>query len=157
MNLAILKSRPRYTSPASCREARIECLRRGQPVDAEDSVHAGQAACSYPWRVPVIRSPNEDAGFSFIVGPRVTKASYDLAKHFERHGNLFADGKAPLTRARFQKVIGATRELDRATIERARQLAGPKGYVTNLPADQMDPPPASESARRPSSKLTMPS
>ena len=29
----------------------------------------------------------EDAGFGFIVGSRITKAPYDLAEHFERHGN----------------------------------------------------------------------
>jgi transposase len=35
----------------------------------------------------------EDAGFSFIVGSRISKAPYDLAAHFERHGNNFADGQ----------------------------------------------------------------
>lgn len=128
----------------------------------------------------------EDAGFSFIVGSRLTKAPYDLADHFERHGNFFTDGQvlesaramgtgkdarsrrivyqwsfkrnkrddrninlmiakaekiasgaAPLKKARFLKVTGATKELDTATIERARQLAGLKGYVTNLPAETM--------------------
>jgi hypothetical protein len=129
----------------------------------------------------------EDAGFSFIVGSRITKAPYDLARHFERHGNYFtdgqvlesarqmgtgkaardrrvvyqwkfkreqhdnkainamieraekiADGRAPLKKARFLKVTGATTELDQLTIDRARQLAGLKGYVTNLPASRMD-------------------
>jgi transposase len=129
----------------------------------------------------------EDAGFSFIVGSRITKAPYDLADHFERHGNYFtdgqilesardmgtgkaarprrvvyqwrfkreqhdnkainamieraeriADGRAPLKKARFLKVTGATKELDQATIDRARQLAGLKGYVTNLPTTTMD-------------------
>jgi hypothetical protein len=41
-------------------------------------------------------------------------------------------------RARFLKVTGATTELNRATIDRARQLAGLKGYVTNLPVATMD-------------------
>jgi len=129
----------------------------------------------------------EDAGFSFIVGSRLVKAPYDLAEHFERHGNYFTDGqvlestrvmgtgsggrsrrvvyqwrfarqkrddrtinamiakaekiatgKAPLRKARFLKVSGATTELDQTTIDRARQLAGLKGYVTNLPVEQMD-------------------
>jgi hypothetical protein len=35
----------------------------------------------------------EDAGFSFIVGSRISKAPYDLAEHFERHGNHFTDGQ----------------------------------------------------------------
>lgn len=34
----------------------------------------------------------EDAGFTFIVGSRLTKAPYDLAEHFERHGDYFTDG-----------------------------------------------------------------
>lgn len=123
----------------------------------------------------------EDAGFKFIVGSRLTKAPYDLADHFERHGNYVTDGQilestrvmgtgknardrrivyqwsfkrqkrddrtinaqiakaekiatggAPLKKTRFLKVSGAAKELDQATIDRARQLAGLKGYVTNL-------------------------
>ena len=43
----------------------------------------------------------EDAGFSFIVGSRITKAPYDLAGHFERHGTYFTDGQIlDLPRAR---------------------------------------------------------
>jgi Transposase DDE domain len=127
----------------------------------------------------------EDAGFSFIVGSRITKAPYDLAEHFTRRGDYFTDGqilestramgsgkqqrgrrvvyqwsfkrskrddkainaqiaraekvaagKAPLARTRFLKVTGASKELDQATI--ARQLAGLKGYVTNLDPAVMD-------------------
>ncbi len=123
----------------------------------------------------------EDAGLSFIVGSRLTKAPYDLDEHFQRHGNHFTDGQvlessrvmgtgagarerrivyqwsfkrnkrddrninlmiakaeriaagaAPLRKARFLKVSGAVKELDQATIDRARQLAGIKGYVTNI-------------------------
>ena len=49
-----------------------------------------------------------------------------------------ADGRAPLKKARFLKVTDATTELDQGTIDRARQLAGLKGYVTNLPVSAMD-------------------
>jgi transposase len=129
----------------------------------------------------------EDAGFSFIVGSRISKAPYDLAEHFERKGDYFTDGqvlessramgtgtkqrqrrvvyqysfkrskrdtktinaqiskaekiaagKAPLTKTRFLKVSGAAKELNQATIDRARQLAGLKGYVTNLDPAVMD-------------------
>lgn len=38
----------------------------------------------------------------------------------------------PLIQARFVKVTGATKELDQGLIDRARQLAGLKGCVTNL-------------------------
>jgi len=129
----------------------------------------------------------EDAGFSFIVGSRITKAPYDLADHFTRHGDYFTDGQilestramgtgknkrqrrvvyqwsfkrskrddktinaqiaraekiaegtAPLAKTRFLRVTGATKELNQATIDRARQLAGLKGYVTNLDPTVMD-------------------
>jgi transposase len=127
----------------------------------------------------------EDAGFSFIVGSRITKAPYDLADHFTRHGDYFTDGQilesfrtmgqgnsgpkaardrrvvyqwrfarsqrdnrninamvakaekiaagqAQFSRVRFLKITGETTELNQATVDRARQLAGLKGYVTNL-------------------------
>ena len=35
----------------------------------------------------------EQAGFRFIVGSKISKAPYDLADHFERHGNAFDDGQ----------------------------------------------------------------
>jgi len=35
----------------------------------------------------------EDAGFSFIVGSRISRAPYDLADHFQRHGDYFTDGQ----------------------------------------------------------------
>ena len=38
---------------------------------------------------------------------------------------------------RFIKVTGATKEIDHKLIDRARQLAGLKGYVTNIPRDTM--------------------
>jgi transposase len=128
----------------------------------------------------------EDAGFSFIVGSRLTKAPYDLAEHFQRKGDYFTDGQileservmgtrkaarsrrivyqwsfkrqkrddrtinaqiakaekvatgaAPLKKTRFLKVTDATKALDETTIARARQLAGLKGYVTNLSIQQL--------------------
>jgi hypothetical protein len=35
----------------------------------------------------------EEAGFCFIVGSKTSKAPYDLAEHFEKHGNAFDDGQ----------------------------------------------------------------
>lgn len=128
----------------------------------------------------------EDAGFSFIVGSRITKAPYDLAEHFERKGTHFADGEVlesarvmgtgtharrrrvvyqysfsrskrdnrainamveraekvadgtrPLKKDRFVKVAGAKKGVDWDLVDRARQLAGLKGYVTNIPKRTM--------------------
>jgi hypothetical protein len=129
----------------------------------------------------------EDAQLSFIVGSRISKAPYDLAAHFERHGNAFDDGqvlessrvmgtgkaarsrrvvyqyrfarhkhddrainamvdraekvaagKRPLKKDRFVRIEATGTEVDWGLVDRARQLAGLKGYVTNLPASTMD-------------------
>ena len=129
----------------------------------------------------------EDAELSFIVGSRISKAPYDLAAHFERHGNAFADGQVlesarvmgsgkaarsrrvvyqyrfarhkhddrainamveraekvadgtrPLKKDRFVRIATTGTEVDWGLVERAQQLAGLKGYVTNLPESSMD-------------------
>ena len=121
------------------------------------------------------------------MGSRISKAPYDLAEHFQRHGNAFDDsqvlesarvmgtGKAPrprqvvyqyrfarhkhddrainamveraekvaagtrpLKKDRFVRIDTARKEVDWSLVERARQLAGLKGYVTNLPVSTMD-------------------
>jgi hypothetical protein len=128
----------------------------------------------------------EDAGFSFIVGSRISTAPYDLAAHLERHGNAFtdgqilessrvmgagkaarprrvvyqykftrhkrddrainamvdraekvADGTRPLKKDRFVRIDATGKGVDWKRVERARELAGLKGYVTNLPAATM--------------------
>ena len=43
-------------------------------------------------------------------------------------------GKAPVKRNRFIQLSGGTRTVNRELEEKARALAGLKGYVTNLPA-----------------------
>jgi len=48
-----------------------------------------------------------------------------------------ADGGAAFARTRSVKVSGADKQLDQARIDRARQLAGLTGYVTNLPTEAM--------------------
>ncbi|TWP32362.1 IS1634 family transposase [Leekyejoonella antrihumi] len=128
----------------------------------------------------------EEAGFSFIVGSRISKAPYDLADHFQRHGDHFADGEIlestrmmgrgkaarerrvvyqysfkrrkhddkainamvaraekvadgtrPAKKDRFVKLNGKDTSVDWGLVERARQLAGLKGYVSNIPTDVM--------------------
>lgn len=48
-----------------------------------------------------------------------------------------AAGSAPLKHTRFLKVTGSDKQLDQTQIDRARQLAGLKGYVTNIPVETM--------------------
>ncbi|WP_407335494.1 transposase [Dietzia kunjamensis] len=129
----------------------------------------------------------EDAGLSFIVGSRTSKAPKELEDHFGRRGNAIDDGKVveltrpmgqgrdrrqrrvvwhykweraqrdrrtlnaqidcaqrvadrsePLKKQRFVKITGQSVALDEASIERARQSAGYKGYVTNIAPAVMD-------------------
>ena len=129
----------------------------------------------------------EDAGLSFIVASRTSKAPKELEDHFGRRGNAIDDGEVveltrpmgqgrerrdrrvvwhykwqraqrdrrtlnaqidraqrvadraePLKKQRFVKVTGQTVALDEASIERARQSAGFKGYVTNIDPKIMD-------------------
>ena len=47
------------------------------------------------------------------------------------------DGDRPAKKARFVTSSGGTLALDVASIERARRMAGLKGYVTNIPANIM--------------------
>ncbi|MFC4756462.1 IS1634 family transposase [Dietzia aurantiaca] len=49
-----------------------------------------------------------------------------------------ADRSEPLKKQRFVKVTGQSVALDEASIERARQAAGFKGYVTNIAPAVMD-------------------
>jgi len=55
----------------------------------------------------------EDAGFSFIVGSRITKAPYDLAEHFTRHGNYLAGGQ----------ILESSRVMGSGKHERQRRVA----------------------------------
>lgn len=129
----------------------------------------------------------EDVGFRFIVGSRISKAPYDLAAHFERHGNVFADGQTlesvrtmgtgaaarqrrvvyhyswsrdrrdqltlnkqieraeqvadgskPVKKDRFVKLDGTRPGVNWDLVERARQLQGLKGYVSNIDEAVLD-------------------
>ena len=49
-----------------------------------------------------------------------------------------AEGSRPLCRDRFVKIAGATEGVDWSLVERARQLAGLKGSLANLPTSTMN-------------------
>ena len=129
----------------------------------------------------------EDAGLSFIVGSRTSKAPKELEEHFGRRGNAIpddgvvelirpmgqgrdrrdrrvvwhykwerakrdrrtlnaqidraqrvADRAEPLKKQRFVKITDQKVILDEASIQRARESAGYKGYVTNIAPAVMD-------------------
>jgi transposase len=130
----------------------------------------------------------EEAGFEFIVGSRISKASYDLEQQFKTRGNHFKDGQTiettrvmdkgkgknqrerrvvyqwsfkryqhdnrainkmveraekvaagqrPLKKDRFVKFTDSATVVDWGLVERARYLAGLKGYVSNIPEATM--------------------
>src|SRR5659263_9802 len=54
----------------------------------------------------------EDAGLCFIVGSRIAKAPYDLAEHFTRHGDYFADGQ----------ILESSRAMGTGTAARPRRV-----------------------------------
>jgi hypothetical protein len=73
----------------------------------------------------------EDAGFSFIVGSRISKAPYDLAEHFERHGDYFADGQ----------TLESSRVMGTGKAARSRRVVYPVRVQTRpagQPGDQRD-------------------
>ena len=75
-----------------------------------------------------------------VYQPKLKREQHDntaINAMIERAENI-ADGRPPLKKARFLKLTGTTTELDQVTIDRARQLAGLKGHMTNLPAKVMD-------------------
>ena len=55
----------------------------------------------------------------------------------ENRARQVIEGQKAARSPRFVKTAGGKRSLDEASLERARQLAGLKGYVTNIPANVM--------------------
>jgi hypothetical protein len=62
-----------------------------------------------------------------------------INKMIER-AEAVAAGTRPLKKDRFVKITDATKAVDWKLVERARYLAGLKGYVTNIGIDTMDGP-----------------
>lgn len=74
-------------------------------------------------------------GFRPLLTPRTTESRRSATPEHPR--NAYQLRNSGLKKTRFLKVSGAAKELDQATIDRARQLAGLKGYVTNLSPQTM--------------------
>ena len=55
----------------------------------------------------------------------------------ENRARAIIDGDKPVKNARFVKTTAGGRHLDQKNIDRARSVAGLKGYVTNIPAPEM--------------------
>jgi hypothetical protein len=81
---------------------------REQHADAKDIVVVADAGMLSAANLTSL----EEAGFSFIVGSKTSKAPYDLATHLERHGNAFDDGQ----------TIEATRTMGTGKSKRGRRV-----------------------------------
>ena len=57
----------------------------------------------------------------------------------ENRARAVIDGDVTVKSTRFVKTTAAGRSLDEASLKRARSLVGLKGYVTNIPANVMEP------------------
>jgi transposase len=64
---------------------------------------------------------------------RDRRDNYTLDKQVEKAQKI-ADGTRPLRKDRFVKLNGTHPSVDQALVDRTRQLAGLKGYVSNIPA-----------------------
>jgi hypothetical protein len=72
-----------------------------EPTSKLDTVRVlGELGVESPSRVTfmrclkrVVEPALQEAGFSFIVGSKSSKAPYDLTEHFEKRGNAFDDGQ----------------------------------------------------------------
>ena len=69
---------------------------------------------------------------------RATRDGHTLTAQ-ENRARAVIDGDAAVKSTRFVKTTAAGRSLDEASLERARRLAGLKGYVTNIPSEIMPP------------------
>lgn len=67
---------------------------------------------------------------------RDRRDNHTLNKQIERAEKI-ADGRKPLKKDRFVKLTGTRRGVDWDLVDRARQVAGLKGYVTNIPAARL--------------------
>jgi len=72
--------------------------------------------------------------YSFTRHKRDDRAINAMVERAEK----VAAGTRPLKKDRFVSLDGADRAVNWALVERARQLAGLKGYVTNIPAATLD-------------------
>jgi hypothetical protein len=116
----------------------------GQLVDTL-TPKTGRASENNPAvRAEPVGDPGQHPGSWRAVWSYSTKRAVRDGKTLTLQENKARDVVAGLKAARtprFVKTAGGARSLDEASLRRARQLAGLKGYVTNIPADLM---PASE-------------
>ena len=117
-------ARPRTTWPSTS-AARATCSPTGSASRPPAPWAPGRPLGSGGWCTSTSSS-----------GPSTTTAINAMIARAEK----VADGTRRLQKDRFVKIEGATKGVDWDLVERARFLAGLKGYVTNIPAETMTGP-----------------
>jgi len=86
------------------------------------------------WHMP---TPPGGRHRNLIIQYRAKRARLDLLNITKQVSKaaLMVAGDKPVTHARFITIQGGKRGLNQPVIDRAKRLAGYKGYVTNLPLD----------------------
>jgi len=89
------------------------------------------------WHMPI---PPGNRRRNLIIQYRAKRARLDLSNIDKQVAKaaLMVSGAKPATHARFIKIQGGKRSLNQPVIDRAKRLAGYKGYVTNLALDGPD-------------------
>jgi hypothetical protein len=97
--------------------------------------------CPYLWSGPANTAwaPGRKPGRRVVYQYSFKRHKHDdkTINHQIAKAERITTGEAPIKNVKFLKVTGAARTLNQATIDRARRLAGLKGYVTNVPQTQM--------------------
>lgn len=112
----------------------------GQVVDTVTARHANTKINDLARRGEPVWDPVKDTGAWRAVwqysGKRAVRDTRTLNQQ-EQRAQAIIEGKKKIKTARFVKTTPAGRSLDTGALERARSLAGLKGYVTNIPAELM--------------------
>jgi len=111
-------------------------------IDAWRKAHPGQEPLDNQiWVQPVPASASDGRrDHTIIYQYRADRARRTLKGIDEQvvKARRAVDGKAPVKRNRFIQITGGEKTLNQDLIDKARTLAGIKGYVTNLPQPSPD-------------------
>ncbi|WP_182358263.1 IS1634 family transposase [Tomitella gaofuii] len=113
----------------------------GQIIDTVTPRNARSAVNDMKKRAEPVWDPADEKAWRAIWQYRRKRALRDdqTLNAQEARAREVVDGKRAGKQVRFVKAKGSAKSLDAASLQRARDLAGLKGYVTNVPVALMDP------------------
>ncbi|GAA1486362.1 IS1634 family transposase [Brachybacterium fresconis] len=117
-----------------------DAFQDGQLIDTVTPRHGNTKTVSKQRRKEPVWDPETHPGHWRAIWSysrkRAVHDNYTLTQQ-ENKARAVIAGDAPVKGTRFVKTTAAGRALDIASLERSQQLAGLKGYVTNIPASIM--------------------